>query len=93
MSRLYFAAQADGLISMRVETECPHINNIVHGKKFMLDPMVELFKPDASLLNQAAELLPHRACPFLFAALRGMQVEADMEKPGDFHIDVQSIGH
>ncbi len=91
ISKLYFEAQADGMISMRVETDCQHIKSVVQGKKFILDPMVELFKPEASLLNQTQDLLPHRACPFLFAALRGMQVEANMEKPGRFTIDVRLL--
>jgi len=89
---LDFIVQEDGIVGMRINTECPHIANIVSEQPISLDPMLELFKSDASVLSHLADQLPHRACPFLLAALKGLEVEAGLEKPAKIQVNVHKAG-
>jgi hypothetical protein len=86
---LDFAGRSDDIIDMSIKTECPYLGKLVEGQIYALDPMIELFKSDNSVLSDLAEQLPHRACPFLFSALKGLEVEAKLDKSCDFQVTVK----
>jgi hypothetical protein len=88
LTLLYFETKPDEWVEMTVETGCPHLKGAVFDQTFKLDPMAELFKSEGSVLSQVAEKLPHRACPFLFSALKGLQVEARLDQPCVVNIKV-----
>ncbi len=82
-----FTKLSEDAISMRIDTECKHLLNAVQDQPFALDPMIELFRSADSVLTRLADQLPHRACPFLFSALKGLEIEAGLEKPVQVRIN------
>jgi hypothetical protein len=86
---LYFERLANGLVQMRLESGCPELVHAMDGRKVDLDPMSELFTTADSVLSGIASHLPHRVYPFLFAALKGLQVEAGLGVPETYTIEVK----
>ncbi|NLP11631.1 hypothetical protein GX408_14635 [bacterium] len=86
---LEFTKLNEEAISMRIDTECPHLLNAAQGQSIALDPMNELFRSTDSVLSRLADQLPHRACPFLFAALKGLEIEAGLQRPVQVQIDIR----
>ncbi len=86
---LHFESLANGLVRMRIETACKELLNAIDQKEVDLDPMLELFTTVDSKLSGITSHLPHRVYPFLFAALKGLQVEAGLGQPEVFTIEVK----
>lgn len=84
---LEFTKLGEDAISMHIDTECKHLLNAIQGQPFALDPMIELFRSTDSVLSRLADQLPHRACPFLFSALKGLEIEAGLERPVQVQIN------
>ncbi|HPI73667.1 MAG TPA: hypothetical protein PK843_11375 [bacterium] len=86
---LEFTKLSEDAIGMRIDSECPHLLNTVQNQPVALDPMIELFRSADSVLTRIADQLPHRACPFLFSALKGLEIEAGLERPVQVQINVR----
>jgi len=86
---LYFESLPNGLVRMRIESSCKELLDAIDEKEVDLDPMRELFTIVDSKLSGISSHLPHRVYPFLFAALKGLQVEAGLGEPETFTIEAQ----
>ncbi len=85
---LEFTKLSEDAISMHIDTGCKHLLNAIQDQPLALDPMIELFRSTDSVLTRLADQLPHRACPFLFSALKGLEIEAGLEKPVQVQITI-----
>jgi len=78
-------------VRIEITTDCDNLSRALESNVLEVDSMREMFSAENSQLSEIAERLPHRACPFLFAAVKGLHVEADLHKAEDIIIEVEKI--
>ena len=88
-STLTFDKKSDECVVMNIESSCPHITGLNSGEPIEIDPMAEIFGMGESKLPNCHQSLQHRACPFLTASLKGVEVEADLALPKDVAISIK----
>ncbi len=88
-SKLEFDRKSDECVVIKIESNCPHISSLNSGDPVEVDPMAEIFGMGESKLTECQGNLQHRGCPFLTAALKGVEVEAGLALPKDVAISIK----
>ncbi|MBN2356923.1 hypothetical protein JXO59_12480 [candidate division KSB1 bacterium] len=87
-TELIFQSQPTGSVRIEVKSECGDLLAALNTLTFEVDAQRELFVWEGSQLTAIAERLPHRAYPFLFAALKGLQVEENLAPAQDITLHI-----
>jgi hypothetical protein len=90
-TKLIFTPVDRDRVRIEITTDCENLRKALDEYVLVVDSMREMFSAQDSQLTAIAERLPHRACPFLFAAIKGLHVEADLQKAEDIIIEVEKI--
>lgn len=88
-SELTFEKKSDESVILSIQSTCPHISSLNSGEPIELDPMAEIFGMGEGKLQNCQNNLQHRGCPFLTAALKGVEVEAGLALPKDVIITIK----